>query len=336
MSGALVAERTGSPLPMIRLVFLAFALVSALAGQLAAAKPAVIDLWPEGVPGLLADARPETEDNGRFTNIHYPTLVQYEPTGAPSGTAVIYAPGGGYVRVAAGENGGEITRWLNSLGVTVFLLKYRHAEYGHPAPLRDALRAVRLVRSRAAEFKVQPDRIGMIGGSAGGHLTATAGTLFDAPEGRTGHPLDQVSGRPDFMVLVFPLITMQGPHVLRLARRALLGPEPNAALEARLSPDQQVTKATPPAFIVHTTEDTTAPVENSLLLFQALRRTGVPVEMHLYSQGPHGSGMSAELGPVSEWPRLCARWMRHHGWLPSAEEKAGSRRATPTPAGRPP
>jgi acetyl esterase/lipase len=282
-----------------------------------AAEPRVIPLWPEGVPDLKADAGPETEENGRFTNIHHPTLVVYPPpSGNANDTALIYAPGGGYVRVAAGANGGEVARWLNSLGVTVFLLKYRHADYGHPAPLRDALRAVRLIRSRAAELSVNPNHIGMLGGSAGGHLTASAGTLFDAPEGRTGAELDRVSGRPDFMILVFPVISMQDPYAHGTSRRALLGAAPTEELMRRLSVDQQVTRETPPTFLVHSSEDTTVVVENSLLFYQAMRRAKAPIEMHLYPKGPHGSGMSPSLGPTADWPKLCETWMRFNGWLP--------------------
>jgi acetyl esterase/lipase len=282
-----------------------------------AAEPRVIPLWPEGVPDLKADAGPEKEENGRFTNIHHPTLLVYPPPGEKANnTAVIYAPGGGYVRVAAGPNGGEVTRWLNSLGVTVFLLKYRHADYGHPAPLRDALRAVRLIRSRAAEFSVDPNHVGMLGGSAGGHLTASAGTLFDAPEGRTGAELDRVSGRPDFMILVFPVISMQDPYAHGTSRRALLGGAPTDEMMRRLSVDQQVTKDTSPTFLVHSSEDTTVVVENSLLFYQAMRRAKAPIEMHLYPKGPHGSGMSPSLGPTADWPKLCETWMRFNGWLP--------------------
>ena len=206
-----------------RLAFLSALLVTHVTTAIFAADAApVVELWPEGVPAIKADAGPEQDDgNGRFTNIHRPTLTVYAPAaGTANGTAVIYAAGGGYIRVAIGARGGEMTRWLNSLGITVFVLKYRNVEYGHPAPLRDALRAVRTVRSRAAEWGVQPERIGMLGGSAGGHLTASAGTLFEAPEGRTGAALDRVSGRPDFLVLVFPVITMQDPFAHGTSRRA--------------------------------------------------------------------------------------------------------------------
>jgi acetyl esterase/lipase len=294
---------------------LSILLALALSG-LSAAEPRVIPLWPEGVPNLKADAGPEKDDGaGRYSNIHHPSLTVFAPE-KPVGTAVIYAPGGGYVRVAAGLNGGEIVRWLNGIGVTVFLLKYRHADYGQPAPLQDALRAVRIVRSRAAEFGVSANRIGIAGGSAGGHVAASAGTLFAAPEGRTGAPLDEVSGRPDFVVLVFPVITMEDEFAHGTSRRALLGANPSAELKHRWSVDEQVTKDSSPAFLVHSSEDTTVVVENSLLFFQAMRRAKAPIEMHLYPKGPHGSGMSPALGPTSEWPKLCESWLRFNGWLP--------------------
>lgn len=303
----------------LRVIFIALlgVMVSSLA--CAAAQPTVIDLWPEGVPGLKADAGPEKDDgNGRYSNVHRPTLTVYAPpTGRANGTAIIYAPGGGYVRVAAGTNGGEITRWLTSLGITVFVLKYRHADYGHPAPLRDALRAVRTVRSRAAEWGVQANRIGMLGGSAGGHLTASAGTLFASAEGRTGAALDKISGRPDFLVLVFPVITMQDPFAHAVSRRALLGEQPTDELKRRLSVDEQITPDTPPTFLVHSSEDTTVPVENSLLFYQGMRRAKAPIELHLYPKGPHGAGMDPKLGPTAEWPRHCESWLRFNGWLPA-------------------
>jgi acetyl esterase/lipase len=291
-----------------------------LVGRLVGAEPRIIPLWPEGVPDLKPDAAPEKEDNGRFTNIHHPSLTVYAPpAGSANGTAAIYAAGGGYVRVAVGANGGDITRWLNSLGITVFVLKYRHADYGHPAPLRDALRAVRLLRSKAGELGINPERIGMLGGSAGGHLTASAGTLFDAPEGKTGAELDRVSGRPDFMILVFPVISMEDPFAHGASRRALLGPSPSDELKRRLSVDQQVSKATPPTFLVHSSEDTTVVVENSLLFYQGMRKAGAPIEMHLYPKGPHGSGMAPSLGPTAEWPKHCESWMRFNDWLPVAK-----------------
>jgi acetyl esterase/lipase len=222
-----------------------------------------------------------------------------------------------YVRVAVGANGGEITRWLNRIGITVFVLKYRHVDYGQPAPLQDALRAVRVIRSRAEELGVKADRIGLLGGSAGGHLAASAGSMFEAPEGRTGAALDAVSARPDFTILVFPVITMQDPFTHGISRRALLGDAPTAELKTRWSIDEQVSSRSSPTFLVHSSEDTVVPVENSLLFYQAMRRAKVPIEMHLYPRGPHGSGMAPALGPTAEWPRHCESWLRFNGWLPA-------------------
>jgi acetyl esterase/lipase len=177
---------------------------------------------------------------------------------------------------------------------------------------------MRLVRSRAAEWGLRPDRIGMIGGSAGAHVAASAGTLFGAGEGRTGAALDQVSGRPDFLILVFPVITMQDPHAHGPSRRSLLGASPSAEARSRWSVDEQVSASTPPTFLVHSAEDKVAVVENSLLFYAAMRRAGAPIELHLFPHGPHGSGMDRRLGPVSSWPGICESWLRANGWLPPA------------------
>ena len=238
-------------------------------GGLLAAEAAthqVIDIWPEGVPDIKPDAGPDKEERpGTFSAIHHPTMVVYAP---PAGvtkadTAVVFCAGGGYVHVAVGVDGGGVTKWLNSLGITVFVLKYRSVEYGHPAPLRDVLRAMRIVRSRAAEFGIKADHIGVIGGSAGGHLTASAGTLYDAPEGRTGAEIDKVSARPDFLVMIFPVVTMEEPYVHKASRTALLGPNPSEELKKHLSVELQVTKDTSPTFLVHSTADNTVPVESN-------------------------------------------------------------------------
>ena len=293
------------------------------AAALVAADVQVIELWPEGVPGLLADAGPEQESRGGFSNIHHPTLTVYPPpSGTANGTAVIYAPGGGYQRVAPGVNGGSITTWLNSIGITVFVLKYRVVPYHHPAPLQDVLRAIRIVRSRAEEYGVRPDRVGVFGGSAGGHLATCAGTLFDAPEGRTGAPLDAVSARPDFIAVVFSVVSMLPPYGHGASRTNLLGSDPTPEVAQRVSTELQVTKDSSPAFLVSSAEDRTVPFENSFLLYQALSHAGVPAELHLYAKGPHGSGLDPRLGPTSQWPRRCEEWMRFNGWLPAASDPA--------------
>ncbi len=309
--------KTGLP----RLALSALPTLSALgmATGLAAVEPAVIDLWPEGVPGLRADASPERLEDNRVSNVHAPSLTVFRaPAELATGAAVIICPGGGYMRLSMENEGTSVARWLNSIGVHAFVLRYRMVEYGHPSPLRDALRAVRTVRSRASEFGVQPDRIGMIGFSAGGHLTATAGTLFDAPDGRTGAALDAVSGRPDFLMLLYPVITLEGPHAHVGSRQALIGRNPVPELITSLSLHTQVTADTPPTFLVHTQEDRAVPADNSILFYQALRAAGVPAEMHLYEQGPHGFGMRADLGPASGWTKRAEEWLRFRGVLAPA------------------
>jgi len=288
---------------------------------LRAAGEQAIDLWPEGVPGLKPDASPEHDDgDGRVSNIHHPSLTYFPaPAGTANGTAIIICPGGGYVRLSFLHEGVDEARWFNSLGVTAFVLKNRVKEYGHPAPLQDALRAIRIVRSRATEFGVRPDRIGIMGFSAGGHVAATAATLYDAPEGRTGAPLDSVNARPDFLLLIYPVITMQDPYAHAGSRLNLIGPHPSQALMDHLSPELQVTKDTSPAFLVSTEEDKTVAFQNIVLFFEALKRAGVPAEMHIFEKGPHGFGMRKDLGATSEWPQRCAEWMRLHQLLPKTE-----------------
>jgi acetyl esterase/lipase len=289
------------------------------ASAMQAAKPQVIPLWPEGVPGLRADASPEKIVNERIVNVHWPTLMVYAPERAKAnGTAVIYCPGGGYVRLAIGENGGPETQWLNRCGATVFILKYRMVEYGHPAPLRDVVRAVRIVRSRAAEFGVRADRIGILGGSAGAHLASCAATMFDSPEGRTGAPLDSISARPDFVALIYPVVTMEDPFAHKGSRTALLGEKPSPDLIQQLSIEKNVRKDMPPVFLVATMADKSVPVENSLMLYGALRRANVPAEMHVYAQGSHGNSLDPQYGPTAQWPQRLEEWMRFNGWLPQA------------------
>jgi acetyl esterase/lipase len=284
-----------------------------------AAESLVIPLWPEGVPDAKPDGGAEYVKDDRIHNVQVPTLTYFAPApGKSAGTAIIYCPGGGYERLAVSADGGGYRSWLNGEGIHLFVLKYRLKEYGHPAPLRDVLRAIRLVRSRAAEWGISPGRIGLLGGSAGGHLAASAATLWDAPEGRTQSPLDEVSGRPDFVGLMFPVITMEPPFTHRVSRLNLIGPSPDDAMVRHLSLHLQVRRDTPPTFIIHTQEDQSVPVENSLLYYRALREAGVPVEMHLYEKGPHGFGLRPGFGPTSQWPRRFDEWLQAHGWLPSS------------------
>lgn len=282
---------------------------------LASANP-LIPLWPEGVPGARANLGAEQNKDGRIANVSEPTLTLVGPAvDRPNGTAVIICPGGGYVRLSADREGTQYANWLAGLGVTTFVLKYRMQEFGHPAPLQDVLRAVRLVRSRAKEFGIDPARIGVMGSSAGGHLAASAGTLFDLPAGRTGAALDATSGRPDFLMLMYPVITMEPPAAHMGSRNALLGKSPSAELVAQMSLEKQVTGNTPPTLLIHTQEDQSVPVENSILFYQALTKARVPAEMYLFEHGSHGMGMKDGLGTASDWPRRAEEWLRARGLL---------------------
>jgi acetyl esterase/lipase len=280
---------------------------------------AVIPLWPEGVPDAKPGLGPERVDDGHTAGVSEPTLTVYGPAvDRPNGTAVIICPGGGYVRLSTQREGEQYAAWLGTLGITSFVLKYRMQEFGHPAPLRDVLRAVRIVRSQAARYHIRPDRIGVMGSSAGGHLAASAGTLFDHPLGRTGGALDKVSARPDFLMLLYPVITMEAPAVHAGSRKALLGANPSAADVQLMSVEKQVTSATPPTLLIHTQEDQTVPVENSILFYQALTRAKVPAEMYLFEHGSHGMGMRAGLGTASDWPKRAEAWLKARGLLEPA------------------
>jgi acetyl esterase/lipase len=301
----------------------ALSILLAMSTTCAFAAPTVFPLWPEGVPGRK-EIGPEQNGKGYIQNVSDPTLTLVGPAvDRPNGTAIIVAPGGGYVRQSVDREGMQYATWLSTLGVTTFVLNYRMQEYGHPAPLQDVLRAVRLLRSRAAEFGIDPDRIGVMGSSAGGHLAASAGTLFDNPAGRTGNALDKVSARPDFLMLMYPVIAMEGPAAHMGSRKALLGEKPSAELVQLMSVDRQVTPRTPPTLLIHTQADQAVPVENSILFYQALTKAKVPAEMYLFEQGGHGMGMRDGLANASNWPRRAEEWLRARGLL------------TPSPAAQP-
>ena len=284
---------------------------------LSQADPNVIPLWPEGMPGAKAGLGEEHHDaEGRISNVSEPTLTVYPAAvDRPNGTAVIICPGGAYLRLSNQREGVQYANWLSTLGVTSFVLKSRLVEFGHPAPLQDVLRAIRIVRARAAEFKINPNRLGVMGSSAGGHLAASAGTLFDNAAGKTGAPLDATSARPDFLILMYPVITMDDPFAHAGSRKALLGDHPTPELLKLASLEKQVTAATPPTLLIHTQEDQTVPVENSIVFYQALTRAHVPAEMYLFEHGSHGMGMKAEFGTASDWSKRAEEWLRSRGLL---------------------
>jgi acetyl esterase/lipase len=299
-------------------VIAACALLSALATGLHA-QETVLPLWPEGVPNAVRAGGPERLEDGRVSNVHVPTLSYRPPAGKPTGIAMIVCPGGGYARLAMSNEPAGIADRLSREGIATFVLKYRLKEYGFPAPLQDVLRAVRLLRSRAGEFGIRPDRIGVMGASAGGHVAAMAATMFDAPEGRTGAALDSIGARPDFVALLYPVITMRPPFAHADSVRNLLGPAPAEGLLDRLSLERHVRADMPPMFLVHTAEDRSVPLENSVLFYQAIRAAGGRAELHLYERGPHGFGTRPDLGTTSGWVDRWFDWLRANGWFPDGE-----------------
>jgi acetyl esterase/lipase len=295
----------------------AAAVLAANASGAPAREPArVVELWPEGVPGLRADAAPETIRNGWVTGVHRPSLRLFPADGAnTTGTFVLVCPGGGYSGTAEGKEGDEIAHWLAGLGIDTAVLRYRTKEYGHPAPLQDVQRAIRLVRSRPDEFGVRASVLGVMGFSAGGHLAGSAAVLHGAPEGRTDAPIDAVDARPNFAVLVYPVVTMDPAFGHAGSRDNLVGVQPSEDLVDFYSLEKQVAVTTPPLFIVSTVDDKTVPVANSVALFTAAQRIGVPVEMHLYETGPHGIGIREEHPAARLWPRALEAWLERRGWI---------------------
>ena len=268
-----------------------------------AAPETPIVLWPGGAPGAVGNEP-----------VDIPTLTPYLPTkDKMTGAAIIICPGGGYGHLADHE-GRPVAEWLNTLGVTAFVLKYRLGpRYHHPAPMQDAARAIRIVRARAAEWGLDPQRIGILGFSAGGHLASTAGTHFDSGKPDAPDAIERVSSKPNLMILIYPVITMRD-RTHAGSKKNLLGDQPGPELVALLSNDEQVTKDTPPTFLVHTMNDSAVPVENSLLFVSALRKAGVPFEFHLYERGPHGFGLGGKDPILATWPDRCADWLRLHSF----------------------
>jgi len=270
-----------------------------------AADPVVLDLWPEGTPGAVGQ-----EDADR------PTLTIWSPPADSwNGAAVILCPGGGYGFLAVDHEGKQVAEWLNSLGVTTCMLKYRLApRYRHPAPLQDLQQALRLVRSRAAELRIDPRRLGVMGFSAGGHLASTAATHFDSGKA-DGSPVERQGCRPDFCILCYPVISFTSPATHAGSRKNLLGDQPADELVKFYSNELHVTPQTPPTFLFHTNEDGPVPAENSLLFYSALRQAKVPAELHIYEKGQHGVGLAPKDPVLSTWPQRLADWLKVRGYL---------------------
>lgn len=270
-----------------------------------------IRLWEGDAPGALGKADHDI-----------PTITPYLPAAEKTnGTSIVVCPGGGYGGLAPHEGEGY-AKWLADNGVAAFVLKYRLGSkgYRHPVMLNDVSRAIRLVRSRAAEWKLDPQRIGVMGSSAGGHLASTAVTHFDAGKADADDAVDRQSSRPDFGVLCYAVISMEDGVTHGGSKANLLGKEPDPKLVELLSNEKQVTKSTPPCFVWSTQEDKAVPVTNSLRFVAALQQNGVAYDFHVYQKGPHGIGLSegkngAAPGEIHPWAKDLLFWMRQNGWL---------------------
>ncbi|WP_339916830.1 alpha/beta hydrolase [Yeosuana marina] len=294
-------------------IFLSFTMLNCLAQY------EIISLWDGVVPNSQKSDEEEiitNTDSKRISLVQNPTLEVYLPTKRnATGQAVIVCPGGGYHYLTYDFEGTDIAKWFNSKGIAAFVLKYRlpnskSIKISYEAPLQDAQRAIRIVRSQAEKWNVNPNKIGIIGFSAGGHLASTLGTQFNTPNHFKETAIDTISARPDFMVLIYPVVTMKLDYTHKGSRTNLLGENPSEDLVKQFSNELEVTKNTPPTFIVHAEDDHSVPVENSLQLYKALKDNGVITEMHLYPYGGHGFGLALGRGRLEHWTDRLYEWLQ--------------------------
>ena len=288
-------------------------------------QPFTIKLWPEGIPGSVEDKTYEeritTAEDGRITRcerVKYPDLTVFlPPAEKATGAAVLICPGGGYAALAFDHEGNAIARWLNENGIAGIILKYRLPsdrimKEKSNGPLQDAQEAMRIIRRNAAEWKINPEKVGVIGFSAGGHLASTLSTHFDD---KVYEIKDNASARPDFSLLIYPVISFDTTITHRGSRNNLIGLRPSEEQVRRFSNDLQVTSSTPPAFLVHSADDRAVPVMNSINYFNALQKKNIPAELHIFRKGGHGYGLAPAGGTESSWPELCIRWLKDIGIL---------------------
>lgn len=291
---------------MTRLGLSSLILLTLITASVLAVEPKTELLWPAGAPGAKGT---EAKDK--------PTLIIYlSEKEKANGGAIVVCPGGGYGGLAMDHEGHQIARWLNDNGIAAFICDYRHRGkgYGHPAPLDDAQRAIRTVRSRAKEFGVDPAKIGILGFSAGGHLTSSAVTHFDKGKADAEDPIQKVSCRPDFGVLCYPVIAFNEKFTHVGSQNNLLGKDAPEDLIKSMSSEKQVTAETPPCFLWHTYEDTGVPPENSVVFYLACLKNKVPAELHVYEKGRHGVGLGKGIAGTENWPTECIAWMKNHGF----------------------
>ncbi|MFK7789823.1 MAG: alpha/beta hydrolase [Phycisphaeraceae bacterium] len=259
---------------------------------------------------------------GRLEFVHIPTLEVYHAKGENrSGAAVVICPGGGYRILADSHEGVAVAKWLSENGITGVILRNRIFPYRHPVPMMDVQRAMQTVRANADAWALDPERIGVLGFSAGGHLasTATVHHLEAKPDAKD--PVLRVSSRPDFSVLVYPVITMRPPTAHMGSRKNLLGPEPSDELLDLLSSEKQVNKQTPPTLLVHSMDDKSVPIGNSELFLAALKKRNVPGKLLAYKEGGHGYGLGRKDTDSTAWPDACIKWFETIGVIESSNDE---------------
>jgi len=291
--------------------------------QIAGAQPLNLKLWPDGIPGSISGSdykEVSTVENGiitRWIKVTDPSLtVLLPPKEKATGTAVLICPGGGYGALAFNHEGNDIAKWLNDNGIAGIILKYRLPsdlimKDKSVGPLQDAQEAMRIIRRNAATWNINPSKIGVIGFSAGGHLASTLSTHFDE---KVYEIKDNISARPDFSILMYPVITMDASFTHMGSRRNLIGENPSEEAVRHFSNELQITEKTPPAILVHSADDKAVPIKNSITYYEALSKFNIPSEIHIFQKGGHGYGLAVNGETQSAWPDLCLSWLKASGF----------------------
>ena len=287
------------------------------------AQVTTVKLWPDGIPGTIANndyKEVSTVENGiitRWIKVTDPSLTVLLPSKEKAtGTAVLICPGGGYGALAFNHEGNAIAKWLNDNGIAGIILKYRLPsdlimKDKSVGPLQDAQEAMRIIRRNAASWNINPTKIGVIGFSAGGHLASTLSTHFDE---KVYEVKDNTSARPDFSILMYPVITMDASFTHMGSRKNLIGENPSEEAVRHFSNELQITEKTPPSFIVHSADDKTVPVKNSMMYYERLVKFNIPSELHIFQKGGHGYGLAVNRETQSAWPELCLKWLKASGF----------------------
>ncbi len=290
-------------------------LVSVMISLSSMAQDLKLNVWPNGAPDSNGMTQPEeTFEGRRVRNVSEADMYVYLPKKEiNTGAAIVICPGGGYMIEAMDHEGYDLAEWLAEQGVSGIVLKYRLPYGHHEIPLEDVQRALRIVRQKAAEWGINPAKVGIAGSSAGGHLASTAGTHFDFGKPDSADPIEKFSCRPDFMLLLYPVITFNEEFGHMGSRNNLIGPGNKWELVQRYSNELQVTAQTPPTFLILADDDTTVPPRNSIEFYLSLKKYKIPAEMHIFRNGGHGFGMNKKNLPVDQWPNLFAQWMKAQG-----------------------